>query len=133
MIWVALSLELRDIFLLYVLSKQISCILWSFCASFSCNSMPFSGCSALHVLNPNFKKITIYYFKMLLCASHISQRSCLEEIFKLDSFLDFFYSRTKRIWIKKGLILSKKDLFYSISVFRTLSFGTRNTAKLHES
>ena len=24
-----------------------------FCASFSCNSMPRSGCSALHEVNPN--------------------------------------------------------------------------------
>ena len=38
------------------LLKQISCTLWSFCASFSCNSMPHSGCSALHIVNPNLNK-----------------------------------------------------------------------------
>ena len=33
--------------------KQISCMLQCFCASFSCNSMPHKGCSALHGVNPN--------------------------------------------------------------------------------
>ena len=27
-----------------------------FCVSFSCNSMPCSGCSALHEVNPNYIK-----------------------------------------------------------------------------
>ena len=52
----ALSLELTDIFQPQVLSKQISCA--SFCVSFSCNSMPCSGCSALHGVNPDLKKKT---------------------------------------------------------------------------
>ena len=33
-----------------------SCILLYFRVSFSCNSMPHSGCSALNGVNPNFKK-----------------------------------------------------------------------------
>ena len=32
---------------------RISCILWSFCACFSFNSMSRSGCSVLHGVNPN--------------------------------------------------------------------------------
>ena len=31
-------------------------MLQSFCGSSSCNSMPCSGCSALHGVNPNFFK-----------------------------------------------------------------------------
>ena len=34
----------------------ISCMFQSFCASFSWNAMPCSGCSALHGVNPNLKK-----------------------------------------------------------------------------
>ena len=30
-----------------------------FCASFSCNSSPCSGCSALHGANTNFKKLKL--------------------------------------------------------------------------
>ena len=32
---------------------------WSFSVSFSCNSMPNSGCSAFHGVNPNYKKLHI--------------------------------------------------------------------------
>ena len=39
--------------LLQVLSKHIFCMLQSFCDSFSCKSMPHSGCSASHGVNPN--------------------------------------------------------------------------------
>ena len=53
MILVALSLELTDIFRLWVLSEQISCVLQSYCASFSCKSIPRSDCSALHGVNHN--------------------------------------------------------------------------------
>ena len=53
---VALSPELTDIFQLEVLSKQISYMLLSCCASFSCNSIRRSGCSALHGVNHNLKK-----------------------------------------------------------------------------
>ena len=38
---------------LQVLSKQIFCIVQSFTCFFTCNSMPHSGCSALHRVNPN--------------------------------------------------------------------------------
>ena len=53
----ALSLELIDVF-----SKQISCISQQqmcfkvFVLLFFCNSMPHSGYSALHGVNPNLKK-----------------------------------------------------------------------------
>ena len=40
-----------------VLSKQISCILYPFCVFFSYNSMPRSGCSALHKVNPYQQKM----------------------------------------------------------------------------
>ena len=49
----ALSLELTDNYELEVLSKEISYMLWSFCTSFSCNSIPCSGCLALHGVNPH--------------------------------------------------------------------------------
>ena len=52
-----LSLELKDTFSMQFLSTQISCMLPSFYASFSRNSMPRSSCSALHRLNPNLNKI----------------------------------------------------------------------------
>ena len=53
MFQIALSLELTDTFYLQVLFKQISCMLQSFCTSFSCkSSIPRSGCSALHGVNP---------------------------------------------------------------------------------
>ena len=60
MISVALSLELTSIFYLQALSKQIQSILKSF-ASFSCNSMSSSGYSALHVVNPNKKRLQFKY------------------------------------------------------------------------
>ena len=41
-----------------ILSKHISCMLYFFRASFSCISMPCSGCWTLHGVNPNFKKVT---------------------------------------------------------------------------
>ena len=44
--------------LLWILSKQISCMPLHFCASFSHNSMPRCGCSALHGVNYSLKKNT---------------------------------------------------------------------------
>ena len=40
----------------YGFKSRINRHLWSWCASFSCNSMPCSGCSALHGVNLNLKK-----------------------------------------------------------------------------
>ena len=44
------------------------CHLWDTVASFSCNSMAHSGCSALHGVNPNYKEkkdsiFNIYFSK----------------------------------------------------------------------
>ena len=36
--------------------QQVFAIFLQICASFSCTSMPHSGCSALHGVNPNSKK-----------------------------------------------------------------------------
>ena len=41
------------LFTMYLLCKEISCMLQLFCASYSCNSMPCNGCSASHRVNPN--------------------------------------------------------------------------------
>ena len=46
-----------DIFFIWVLSKQLSYISFMFFSSFYCNSIPCSSCSALHRVNPNYKKI----------------------------------------------------------------------------
>ena len=48
-----LTYDLNGYNLLWFLSKEISCILLSFCASFSCNTMPCSSCSVLHGIDPN--------------------------------------------------------------------------------
>ena len=37
-------------------SLDVARMVYSFCLYFSCNFMPFSGCSALHGVNPNSKK-----------------------------------------------------------------------------
>ena len=47
--------KLADTYQLQVLFKDISCMLESFCASFSCNPMSCSGCSVLHGVNHNRK------------------------------------------------------------------------------
>ena len=44
-------------------------MLWPFCVSFSCNSMPCRGCSALHGVNPNLKK------KMIACPHWLKDSS----------------------------------------------------------
>ena len=46
----------RHLLIVGSFSKQISCMLLSFHASFSCNFMPRSCYSALHGVNPNLKK-----------------------------------------------------------------------------
>ena len=38
-------------------SLDVARMVYSFCLYFSCNFMPFSGCSALHGVNHNFKKM----------------------------------------------------------------------------
>ena len=73
----ALSLEQADIFSLLDLSKQISCMLEHFCDSFSCNSMPSSGCPALHGVNPSFKKIKIKIFTSSIMKKNISVTTVL--------------------------------------------------------
>ena len=45
-------------------------MLQSSCASFSCNSMPRNGCSALHGVNHNKKK-DIVHFKVIFCEKWI--------------------------------------------------------------
>ena len=47
----ALYLVLADTFYMLVICKQISYMFSSFCTSVSCNSIPHSGCSALHGMN----------------------------------------------------------------------------------
>ena len=44
--------DLTDTFQLCVLAKNFPVCFSSFSSSFSCKSMPFSGCSALHGVNP---------------------------------------------------------------------------------
>ena len=39
--------------------KQIYCMFLSFCTSFACDTMPCSGCSALHGMNPHEKKALV--------------------------------------------------------------------------
>ena len=40
-------------------------MLSSCCTSFSCNSIPRSGCSVLHGMNPNPKKMKIFHSRLL--------------------------------------------------------------------
>ena len=51
-----LSLELTDIFCCWVIRKQPCCMPYCF-SSFSCKSMPRSGCSTLHGVSLNKKEI----------------------------------------------------------------------------
>ena len=49
----------RHLLTIVSLSKEIFCLLLSFCTSFSHNFIPCSGCSALYGVNVNSKKKTV--------------------------------------------------------------------------
>ena len=53
----------------------------SFCASFFCNSMPFSVCSALHGVNPDF-----FFKKNLMQSLFLCDAISVKKLMKL-SFL----------------------------------------------
>ena len=67
MIYMVFNLELIDIFWMQVLVKQISCMPQIFCVSFSCNSMPCSGCSVLHGVNSNYQNKNFSLLLQLCC------------------------------------------------------------------
>ena len=65
------------------------CMLLSFCDSFSYSSMPCSGCSALHRVNPNLnkeKKMNIKTLKGYFCFKTTSQYVSSEALHWLTIF-----------------------------------------------
>ena len=69
-----------------------------FCASFSCNFMPHSGCSALHRVSPNFKKkflSGVTWLVFYLLGGHIKLTKTIQSLlnFKiwLSLALTFFF------------------------------------------
>ena len=118
----ALNLELTNIFYLQVLSKQTLCMLLSFCDSFSYSSMPCSGCSALHRVNPNLnkeKKLNIKNLKRYFCFKTTSQYVSSEALHWLTIF--YFVEKLRSVLKNSIFHIFNLTMIYQICDVMSIS------------
>ena len=118
----ALNLELTNIFYLQVLSKQTLCMLLSFCDSFSYSSMPCSGCSALHRVNPNLnkeKKLNIKNLKRYFCFKTTSQYVSSETLHWLTIF--YFVEKLRSVLKNSIFHIFNLTMIYQICDVMSIS------------
>ena len=98
----------------------------SFCASFFCNSMPFSVCSALHGVNPDF-----FFKKNLMQSLFLCDAISVKKLMKL-SFL-WFISHIKKTLFKVSMNFSMQCFcfFFQVTLARFMPAGKNVVDFLH--